>query len=284
MMRFTVFFSLILLALTSQLAAQQTMVTEHGYRFVLHQNKGGMQPRRGESVLADVIVWVGDTILSDSRKTQMGVYRYDIPDSSAQLSHVPPVMDAFLLMGKGDSATIYQTIDDHMRKFIPKRFDKEKEIRFEIRLIDIVSLEAKQKAAQEAKAAADKIRDRCQAVIQSYRTGLLNQQLQTLPSGLKIYVEYPGNGPRVETGELVKVHYYGFLADGTPFDNSFERRQRLPFPAGGGQMIAGFEEGVLQLNHGAKAYLFLPANLAYGEQGGGPIPPNTDLVYYIDIL
>lgn len=283
-MRLIVFFILILTVLGTSVRAQKPITTEHGYRFVMHQNKGGIQPRRGETVLANVYVWVGDTLLSDSHNTQMGVYRYDIPDSSAQLSHYPPIMDAFLLMGKGDSATIYQTIDDKMRDFIPKRFSKETEIRFEILVFEIVGFEAKKKAQQEVKVAADKIRDRCLATMQSYRTGLLNQQIRTLPSGLKLYVENPGQGPKVAEGELMKVHYYGFLSDGTPFDNSFERRERLTFPAGGGQMIAGFDEGVLQLNHGAKAYLFIPANLAYGEQGGGPIPPNTDLVYYIDIL
>ncbi|MCC6412231.1 MAG: FKBP-type peptidyl-prolyl cis-trans isomerase [Saprospiraceae bacterium] len=283
-MRLIVSFIMFFAFWATSLQAQKPITTEHGYRFVLHQNKGGMQPRRGETVIANVYVWVGDTLMSDSHNTQMGVYRYDLPDSSAQLSHVPPIMDAFLLMGKGDSATIYQNIDDKMRDFIPKRFAKETEIRFDILLIDIISLEAKKKAQQDVKIAADKIRDRCQTTIQSYRSGLLNQQIQTLPSGLKLYVDIPGKGPKVEAGELMKVHYYGFLADGTPFDNSFERRERLSFPAGGGQMIAGFDEGVLNLNHGTKAYLFIPANLAYGEQGGGPIPPNADLVYYIDVL
>lgn len=283
-MRLIVLFIMFFACRATPLQAQKPITTEHGYRFVLHQNKGGMQPRRGETVLANVYVWVGDTLLSDSHNTQMGVYRYDIPDSSAQLSHFPPIMDAFLLMGKGDSATIYQNIDDKMRDFIPKRFAKETDIRFEILVIDIVGFEAKKKAQQEVKVAADKIRDRCQTTMQSYRAGLLNQQIRTMPSGLKLYVETPGKGPKVEAGELMKVHYYGFLADGTPFDNSFERRERLSFPAGGGQMIPGFDEGILLLNHGAKAYLFIPANMAYGEQGGGPIPPNADLVYYIDVL
>ncbi len=265
---------------------QAQTISEHGYRYIHHTQKGGIKPQLGEAILANVDVYVGNFLLSSSKKNPGGVYRYEIPASKEELLHYPPLMDATLLMGKGDSLTIFQNVDENMRQYLPPAEKETKEIRFELVLLEIISLEQRAEAARALDASVKIIGEKVQAKAKAYGTGMLNLDLTTLPSGLKMIVEDIGTGATVQEGEVLQVHYYGCLTNGTPFDNSYSRRQPIQFPAGAGQMIGGFDEGVLHLNHGARAYLFIPPALGYGDQdtAGGTIPANSELVFYIQVL
>lgn len=265
------------------LRSQSEITTPHGYRFINHTHKNGKKPQIGESVFARVDVHVGKTLLSSSRSTATGLYQYELPDTST-MRHVPPVVEAALLMGLGDSATIFQKIDGYMSQFIPEEARNEKEIYFQIVLTSIQSIEEKQRIAQVAREQTLQLRKKVEATVLDYTLGRLNNKLKTTSSGLKMLVEAPGAGPKIAEQEPVQVHYFGYLTDGTPFDNSFERREPIAFPAGVGQMMPGFDEGVLQLKHGSKAYLFIPPALGYGAESSGPIPPNSELIFYIEIL
>ena len=278
-------FGFLLLASTFR-AQVPPIITEHGYRFYHHINKGGQKAKRGETIRAYVNVFIGDTLLSSSRKNLSGTYKFDIAPEGAALDHYPPLMDAALLMGIGDSATIFQPLDTAMRRFVPKEVRNEKELRFEIALAQIVSVEDKAKVERAIAAQVSVLKQKVQLKIAEYTSGALNGQLTSTKSGLKMLVLQKGQGNPVKQGETVQVHYFGFLSNGTSFDNSFERRQPMAFPAGMGQMIPGFDEGVLLLSHGSKAYLFIPGNLGYGENEGpgGLIPADAELVFYIEIL
>ena len=83
--------------------------------------------------------------------------------------------------------------------------------------------------------------------------------------------------------KTVSVNYYGALTDGTVFDNSFERGAPLVFPVGVGQVISGWDEGLMLLNEGSKATFFIPANLGYGENATGSIPANSELIFYVEL-
>ncbi len=279
---FSLFIALALAPASLQ-SQSQGIVTQHGYRFVSHTNKGGQKPRMGESVTANVDVWVGKNLLSSSRKTGNGIYQYDLPDTTT-MNHVPPVIEASLLMGVGDSATIFQKIDTYMMQFIPEDSRNEKEIYFQIVLLSIQNMEDKQRAAQAVREQTRILREKVQATVHDYTMGNLNTRLTATASGLKMLVETPGTGAKIAEQEAVQVHYFGFLTDGTTFDNSFERGEPIAFPAGIGQMIPGFDEGVLQLRHGSRAYLFIPPALGYGANSPEMIPPNAELVFYIEIL
>jgi FKBP-type peptidyl-prolyl cis-trans isomerase len=284
MLKFKLLFVFSLLACAGFLRAQNT--TEHGYRYFHHTQKGGVKPQRGEAMLGNVDVFVGNFLLSSSKKNPGGIYRFDIPGPTDEIDHYPPILDAALLMGKGDSVTIYQNIDENMRQYLPPSEKNATEIRFEIVLLEIVTLEQKAAAARSLDAAVKTIADKVKAKANAYGSGQLKTEITTLPSGLKMLVEDIGKGATVQEGEALQVHYYGCLTDGTPFDNSYSRRQPLQFPAGTGRMIAGFDEGVMHLNHGARAYLFIPPALGYGDQdaANGTIPANSELVFYIEIL
>jgi peptidylprolyl isomerase len=109
--------------------------------------------------------------------------------------------------------------------------------------------------------------------------------LQTTPSGLKYSIERPGTGPQPQNGQLVSVHYTGWLTDGTKFDSSRDRNEPYEFPIGRGRVIAGWDEGVAAMKVGEKRTLVIPPDLGYGASGmGGVIPPNATLVFAVELV
>lgn len=107
----------------------------------------------------------------------------------------------------------------------------------------------------------------------------------TTDSGLQYLILEEGDGPFPEPGQVVSVHYTGYLTNGTKFDSSHDRGQAFGFPLGMGQVIAGWDEGVAQLPVGSKARLIIPAELGYGDSGAGSqIPPGATLVFDVDLI
>ena len=104
-------------------------------------------------------------------------------------------------------------------------------------------------------------------------------------SGLRYKILQSGDGNKATKGANVSVHYKGQLLDGTVFDSSYKRKQPLEFSVGIGQVIAGWDEGILLLKVGDKARFVIPSNLAYGESGaGGVIPPNATLIFDVELI
>ncbi len=103
-------------------------------------------------------------------------------------------------------------------------------------------------------------------------------------SGLMYYDVVEGDGDSPEDGQLVIVHYTGWLEDGTQFDSSVERGEPFTFPIGQGGVIAGWDEGVATMKIGGKRQLVIPSDLAYGDGGSGPIPPGATLIFDIELL
>ena len=104
-------------------------------------------------------------------------------------------------------------------------------------------------------------------------------------TGLYYKITKDGAGPFPSKGDKVSVHYKGTLLDGTVFDSSYQRNQPIEFDIGLGQVIPGWDEGIMLLNKGAGARFVIPSNLAYGSQGaGGIIPPNSTLIFEVELL
>ncbi len=125
---------------------------------------------------------------------------------------------------------------------------------------------------------------------------------EMLPSGLKIFSLVKGTGDTPKIGQKVLVNYAGYLMDATLFDSNYEavakkygvfdEQRKLqsgyePYPmdfSPDAQLVAGFKEGLMTMKVGDKVRLFIPSHLGYGSQGNGPIPPNSNLAFELEIV
>jgi FKBP-type peptidyl-prolyl cis-trans isomerase len=109
--------------------------------------------------------------------------------------------------------------------------------------------------------------------------------LTKTPSGLQYQDVVTGTGPEATTGQVAVVHYTGWLTDGTKFDSSRDRGTPFSFPLGGGQVIAGWDQGVAGMKVGGRRKLLIPPDLGYGEMGSPPvIPAAATLVFDVELL
>ncbi|HRP01670.1 MAG TPA: FKBP-type peptidyl-prolyl cis-trans isomerase [Candidatus Kapabacteria bacterium] len=107
--------------------------------------------------------------------------------------------------------------------------------------------------------------------------------VQTTASGLQYKIEKPGSAVKPSPNDKVKVHYKGTLINGKVFDSSYERNDPVEFQLNG--VIPGWTEGLQLIGEGGKIILYIPYNLAYGEQGNPPVIPGySTLVFEVELL
>jgi peptidyl-prolyl cis-trans isomerase A (cyclophilin A) len=114
----------------------------------------------------------------------------------------------------------------------------------------------------------------------------LTKNAQKTESGLAYVVKKKGSGATAKAGQKITCHYVLTLADGRKIDSSYDRNQPFEFTVGVGQVIRGWDEGMMLLNPGSEATLIIPSDLGYGPQGAGNgvIPPNATLIFEVVIL
>ena len=119
-----------------------------------------------------------------------------------------------------------------------------------------------------------------QEIIEKLSAGFKETQ-----SGLRYNIIEKGTGAKPEKGQTVAVHYKGMFSDGGVFDSSYQRGNPIEFPIGMGNVIPGWDEGILLLNKGDKARFVIPSDLGYGSHGaGGVIPPNATLIFDVELV
>ncbi len=118
-----------------------------------------------------------------------------------------------------------------------------------------------------------------QAFLEANKT---REDVKTLPSGLQYRVLKEGNGPIPRLTDSVTLHYQGKLVNGTEFDSSYRRAEPSTFSLVGA--IKGWKEALQLMKTGSKWQLFVPSDLAYGKRQFGRIPPNSTLIFDIELL
>ena len=147
--------------------------------------------------------------------------------------------------------------------------------------IQMVSIKTKEQAQQEQmqKAAAQNTKD--DAMLQDYFKKNNLAPTKTA-SGIYYTIEKPGAGDNIKSGQEASVIYTGKLLDGTQFDSNVGK-DIFKVKVGQGMVIRGWDEGLQLLKKGSVAKIFIPSSLGYGPQGGGPIPPNSVLMFDVEI-
>lgn len=116
-------------------------------------------------------------------------------------------------------------------------------------------------------------------------TNMSDTEIKETGTGLKYQVLVPGTGATPKKGDTVIVHYTGTLEDGSKFDSSRDRNSPFSFKLGVGQVIKGWDEGLLIMRVGDRYKLIIPPDLGYGARGaGGVIPPNATLLFDVELL
>lgn len=139
-------------------------------------------------------------------------------------------------------------------------------------------------ALQQAKAQAE-MTQMAQAGRDFLAQNSSQEGVTTTASGLQYQVISNGtdaNAPSPSASDTVTVHYHGTFIDGTVFDSSVDGGEPISFPLNG--VIPGWTEGVQLMQVGDKYRFFVPSELAYGEAGAGPIPPNSTLIFEVELL
>ncbi len=263
--------------------------TNDGLKYKFYeQNKEGNLPAEGDYVTVEMIYRTPDSTLFNSSKLPQPM---ELP--MVKSVHQGDIYEGLYMMHVGDSATFECNADSVFQKLfryrtVPKNLQGVKSIFFDVKLVKLTSkdekLKEEQKAQQEHMEQMKKNKAEEAGKLKKY---LADNNITVAPTAdsLFIVITKKGSGPKPKVGDMVKVHYTGYLLDGTKFDSSVDRGKPFEFQLGKGRVIKGWDEGIAALNKGAKAKLIMPSKLAYGNRGaGGIIGPYSPLVFDVELI
>ena len=253
------------------------------HEYVIHQSTGkGEKPQIGDQVSFHFQIRAKDSIMYSSHIQGKGKEQKIIIQASNPSQQTSPVEEVLRVMHQGDSATVSLRIDTMTN--IPPDFENVKYVHYDVVVKDIITKEqlkiTRGKSQQKAVQIGAELKER----VSKYMAGELDSLIQTTTSGLKYIIHEQGDGIKAQSGKSVSASYFGALTNGERFDDSFSRGEPIDFILGRGSVIEGWDEGILLLNEGGKATLFIPSALGYGEIGSPPvIPGGAELVYYVEL-
>ncbi|MCW3101998.1 MAG: Peptidylprolyl isomerase [Bacteroidetes bacterium] len=238
---------------------KDTVKTASGLQYILVKaNKSGEQAVSGTKVVANYSAFLLDGKMFDSSIERGQPLKANI--GKGQL--FAGLEEGLALMHKGEKARIIipskLAFGEKGSGPIPPNAD----IIFDVEMVDV------------------------QKVIPPVAYDIKGLEAKKTASGITYYeVKRSGSTVKAEAGKTVKVHYSGYLADGTMFDSSVERGEPIEFPLGQAYVIQGWEEGIALMNVGDKLRLVIPYLLAYGEAGRPPmIPAKADLTFDVELV
>lgn len=162
--------------------------------------------------------------------------------------------------------------------------EKAKEFKADQPTFDKLVASAREREAKKAEQAAAEQKAELANVIAQLKKDNPGKELVTTASGLQYMVVKEGEGEKPKPGTVIKAHYTGKLVDGKVFDSSVTRGQPISFPVGKGRVIPGWDEALSDMKKGEKRVLIIPPQLAYGSRGIGPIPPNSTLIFDVELV
>lgn len=230
----------------TEITEEDYTTTDSGLKYHIFAEGDGDAPQVGDMVSVDFQLWLDDGTFLDSTIDRGTPYTFVLGSDSS----LPGLDEGLLLLREGGRAQLTlppEIADGSGATYV-----------FEITLLD----------TQEPPTP----------------TAVDDADFTVTDSGLKYYTITEGSGPTPQAGDTVSIHYTLWLEDGTMIDSSVQRGEPIPVVIGSGGTIPGFEEGLTLTSAGGKTQIVVPPSLAYGEAGGGPIPPNATLIFEIEVL
>ncbi len=193
--------------------------------------------------------------------------------------------EGLAMLSKGDSCAFWVSADSLFKKGIgaelPPFIEKGSYLRFEVKMHDVMPMSDYVKE-QENMAKQGKIDE--DAALASYiKSNNIPAVLDTA-TGLYYQIVQAGTGAKPKKGNKVIVHYTGHLLNGEIFDSSRDGGEPFDFIIGQGQVIEGWDEGIPFMKKGEKGILYIPSYRGYGAQRAGSIPPNSTLIFEVELL
>lgn len=296
--------AVVLMAMT-MMSCKEKAVTSDGIEYT-YVKKGSDKPNSGDFILYNLIV------MTDKDSTFISTYEQKTPGYIMYNDSLPKesgMDEIFLGLRKGDSIVMETKAEKVFgADNIPFFLEENSNVKISIGVIDVTDqqgAEAYFERLQEAEMQrqsefAQKQIEIDAQIIEEYLTNN-NLEAKKTDSGLYYIIEKEGKGVKIEQGDLVFVHYAGYLLDGTIFDTSWkdlaqagnvysEERDNvggyspLEVFVGQGRVIPGWDEGLALLSKGDKAKFIIPSPLAYGERGAGAmIQPNSILIFDVEV-
>lgn len=258
------------------------------YKMIVDEKTDEVHPDYGDQVEMYVHIRIGDSVLFDSRK----IYgpepvKLALPEPGFKSEWVTGVK----LMTAGDSAQFFIPVDTAKKYaeaeggvFPPFATSKDTVV-YSIKLVSVAPAADVKKKAEEALSKQKELDDQ---KLQAYfaEKGISPNKTE---SGLYYTIDKQGSGPNIERGQIITVNYTGTNLEGKAFDSNvdpqFNHVEPFQFPAGVGQVIPGWDEGLMLLNKGSKAHFYIPSTLAYGQRDmGGEMGANAILIFDVEVV
>lgn len=266
--------------LLSSCSSDGFKVTETGLKYKIIEKKNGIRPVTGQMLRMH---------LRYIDKTGKELYNSAVLGDAFVLELTDPTFvggleEGFAMLGEGDSAVFMVPADSVFEKTfqqpIPARIEKGDWLRFEVRLKKVLT--KGEYASQLQKDKAEKVeKDKTQ--LERY---LAEQNISVQPSrpGVYFVVFKPGTGDTPVVGDSLEIRYTGRFLSGEVFDGSSKIGGTLKFRLQKGKYLRAWEEALCSMREGGMTRLVLSSDQAYGEQGLGPVPPDTPVIFDIELI
>jgi len=255
-----------------------------GYEYEVYKEGTGEIPKVGEIVTLDLEVLndKGETIDNSRDSEDRPVFQ--IPESNDPRTKGNAILGLLRIMKAGDSASVFVPIDSLPQ--YPDSFEGSAFIQYRMKVYtieleeDFLARRNEEKTAKMAKAETE-----ARAALTAYQNGEYDDNIKVVEGkGIKVALinDTKGQMPQKDMG--VSVDYYGFLKDGSSFDNSARAGRPYSFVLGQGAVIGGWDFGIPEIPEGSSAILDIPYEQAYGAEGRPPsIPAKSDLIFYVTV-
>ncbi len=286
--------ALVLIVLSGTIAQGQEKTTAQGLKYTI------FTANQGEKIKVNDVVTFNFIQKTDKDSVLVSSYQNGTP-ARIQIypsKNISDLMDFFTLLTVKDSAmakfssdSLFKGTEDQRPAFLPKGSSV-------IFLVKIEKIQTLDEAIAEEKQQAVQLQAAEKAAIEKYITDKQLSNVKSTASGLRYMITKPSAKPKPLSGDSVSVNYTGYTLDGKVFDSSSEAEAKkagldqpgrtyepISLVVGQGQVIRGWDEGLLLLNEGSRAKFIIPSELGYGSRGAGQdIRPYSTLIFDVELV